>query len=72
MHDTISEIQDKCALQRFEKFNLSSENRTPQFYILPKTHKTKNPHLPLSYHGRPICLHVDLLLKMRPLSMMVY
>ena len=54
MHDTISEIEDKCALQDFENFNLSSENRTPQFYILLKTHKTENPELPLGYPGRPI------------------
>ena len=54
MHDTISEIQDKCALQGFENFYLSSESRTPEFYILPKTHKTKNSDLPLSYPGRPI------------------
>ena len=30
MHKTISEIQNNCALQGFENFNLSSE-----FYILP-------------------------------------
>ena len=54
MHDTISEIQDKCALQGSENFNLSSESRTPQIYILPKTHTTPNPDLPLGYPGRPI------------------
>ena len=27
MHDTISEIQDKCALQGFENFNLSGEKK---------------------------------------------
>ena len=26
-HDTISEIQDKCALQGFENFNLSGEKK---------------------------------------------
>ena len=54
MHDIISEIQDTYALQGFENFNLSSENITPQFYILPKTHTTKNPDLPLGYPGRPL------------------
>ena len=30
-----------------------SEMRTPQFYILPKTHKEFDDSLPLGYHGRP-------------------
>ena len=31
-----------------------SEMRTPQFYILPKTHKEFDDSLPLGYPGRPI------------------
>ena len=31
-----------------------SEMRTPQFYILPKTHKEFDGSLPLGYPGRPI------------------
>lgn len=31
-----------------------SEIRTPQFYILPKTHKDFDETLPLGYPGRPI------------------
>lgn len=36
----------------FDTFPLNI--RTPQFYILPKTHKTPNDNLPLKYPGRPI------------------
>lgn len=36
----------------FDTFPLNV--RTPQFYILPKTHKTPNDDLPLKYPGRPI------------------
>ena len=31
-----------------------SEIRTPQFYILPKTHKERDENLPIGYPGRPI------------------
>ena len=31
-----------------------SEMRTPQFYILPKTHEEFDDSLPLGYPGRPI------------------
>ena len=34
----------------YKVFNFSCENRAPQFYILPMTHKTKN----LGYPERPI------------------
>ena len=32
----------------------SSEIRTQQFYILPKTHKERDENLPIGYPGRPI------------------
>ena len=34
--------------------SIPNENRVPQFYVLPKTHKLYNPSLPLGYPGRPI------------------
>jgi len=38
--------------KEFDTFPLNI--RTPQFYILPKTHKNPDHNLPLNYPGRPI------------------
>ena len=54
IQDTISEIQDNQILQGFENVSIPNENKVPQFYVLPKTHKPYNPSLPLGYPGRPI------------------
>ncbi|XP_053391365.1 uncharacterized protein LOC128554143 [Mercenaria mercenaria] len=42
------------------EFDVFPENlRTPQFYILPKIHKTFDDNLPLGYPGRPIVSAYD-------------
>ena len=54
----ISDCMKKLSDQRSsicDKFDiLPSEIRTPQFYILPKTHEEFDDNLPLGYPGRPI------------------
>ena len=54
IQEVISEIKDSLVLDGFENVSIPNENRVPQFYILPKTHKPNNPSLPLGYPGRPI------------------
>lgn len=54
IQDVISEIQHSHTLQGIDNVNIPNENRVPQFYILPKTHKPHDPSLPLGYPGRPI------------------
>ena len=50
----ISTIQDSEWLNNISDINIPSKNQIPQFYILPKIHKTHDPTLPLGYPGRPI------------------
>ena len=54
IQEVISEIKDRHILNGFDNVSIPNENRVPQFYILPKTHKPNNPCLPLGYPGRPI------------------
>ena len=51
----------KCMEEISERSNISdkldtfpTKIRTPQFYVLPKTHKEINTSLPIGYPGRPI------------------
>ena len=54
MQDTISEYQDNQILQGFGNVSIPNENKVPQFYVLPNTHKPYNPIFPLGYPDRPI------------------
>lgn len=52
--DCMKKLSEQCSslCDKFDTF--PSEIRTPQFYILPKTHKEFDINLPLGYPGRPI------------------
>ena len=52
--DCMKQLSEQCSniCDKFDTF--PSEIRTPQFYILPKTHKEFDDNLPLGYPGRPI------------------
>ena len=52
--DCIEDLSEETPyiLDLFDVF--PSEIRTPQFYILPKTHKERDDNLPIGYPGRPI------------------
>ena len=54
IEDCIEELSEETPYisDLFDVF--PSEIRTPQFYILPKTHKERDENLPLGYPGRPI------------------
>ena len=54
IHAKITTIQNSECLSNLGAVNIPNENRIPQFYILPKIHKTYDPRLPLGYPGRPI------------------
>ena len=50
----MKQLSEQCSniCDKFDTF--LSEIRTPQFYILPKTHKEFDDNLPLGYPGCPI------------------
>ena len=52
--DCMKQLSEQCSniCDKFDTF--PSEIRTPQFYILPKTHTEFDDNLPLGYPGRPI------------------
>ena len=54
IEDCIEELSEETPYMSdlFDVF--PSEIRTPQFYILPTTHKERDESLPLGYPGRPI------------------
>ncbi|XP_053391643.1 uncharacterized protein LOC128554386 [Mercenaria mercenaria] len=53
IHDSLNNLEN-IRESTLENLYPSNADRVPQFYILPKIHKTFDPDLPLGYPGRPI------------------
>ena len=52
--DCINKISETNSAVEREFDPIPNHVRVPQFYILPKTHKQHQDHLPIGYPGRPI------------------